>query len=84
MNSGGNGNHWLMVNTILTKSNRDGIGSTIRIVSSSGDKQHGYVTTAGSYLSASDKRVHFGLGPDRMVRLVEVKWPAERSSSLQM
>jgi hypothetical protein len=34
------------------------------------------VTTAGSYLSASDKRVHFGLGADRAVRLLAVTWPS--------
>ena len=76
MNRGGSENHWLIVNTIGTKSNRDGIGSAIRIVSSSGAEQHGYVTTAGSYLSASDKRVHFGLGTDRVIKLLEIKWPS--------
>jgi len=33
------------------------------------------VSAAGSYLSASDKRVHFGLGADRSARLVEITWP---------
>jgi hypothetical protein len=74
MNQGGNGNHWLMVNTIGTKSNRDGIGARLKLVGESGKPQYGYVTTAGSYLSASDKRVHFGLGADRSARL-EITWP---------
>lgn len=34
------------------------------------------MSTAGSYASASDKRVHFGLGADAIVRLVEVTWPS--------
>jgi hypothetical protein len=34
------------------------------------------VNTAGSYLSASEKRVHFGLGADRRVRLLELRWPS--------
>ena len=34
------------------------------------------VSTAGSYLSASDKRVHFGLGADRTVRVLEISWPS--------
>ncbi len=76
INQGGNGNHWLIVNTIGTKSNRDGIGARLKLVGESGKPQHGYVTTAGSYLSASDKRVHFGLGADRSARLLEITWPA--------
>ncbi len=83
MNRGGNGNHWLLVQAIGTKSNRDGIGSRIRVVSNSGAEQHGYVTTAGSYLSASDKRVHFGLGVDRVAKLVEITWPSGLVQKLQ-
>ena len=83
MNLGGNGNHWLIVNTIGTKSNRDGIGSAIRVVSNSGSEQYGYVTTAGSYLSASDKRVHFGLGADSVAKLVEITWPSGRVQKLE-
>ncbi|MCU1261003.1 MAG: ASPIC/UnbV domain protein [Bryobacterales bacterium] len=76
MNQGGTGNHWLIVNTVGTRSNRDGIGASIRVVGQSGAEQYGYVSTAGSYLSASDKRVHFGFGMDRMVTLLEVTWPS--------
>jgi enediyne biosynthesis protein E4 len=76
MNRGGNGNHWLLLKTVGTRSNRDGIGARIRVVSESGLEQHGFVSTAGSYVSASDKRVHFGLGQDTEVRLIEVRWPS--------
>jgi enediyne biosynthesis protein E4 len=76
MNRGGNGNHWLLVNTVGRRSNRDGIGSRIRVVSESGLEQHGFVSTASSYASANDKRVHFGLGRDTTVRLVEIVWPS--------
>ena len=75
LNQGGNGNHWLLVNTVGSASNREGIGASLRLVTESGLEQHGYVSTAGSYLSASDKRVHFGLGRDRLVRLLEIIWP---------
>ena len=76
MNRGGNGNHWLIVNTVGTRSNRDGIGARIRVVSESGVEQHGFVSTAGSYASASDKRVHFGLGSDATARRIEIVWPS--------
>lgn len=67
---------WLMVNTVGTTSNRDGIGAAIRIVAGSGREQHGFVSTSGSYLSASDKRVHFGLGSENSIKLLEVRWPS--------
>jgi hypothetical protein len=75
-NGGGNGNHWLLVNTVGTSSNRDGIGARIRVVGESGFEQYGIVTTAGSYQSANDKRVHFGLGQDKRAKLVEILWPS--------
>jgi hypothetical protein len=68
--------HWLMIDTVGSRSNRDGIGARIRIVSESGNEQYGFVSTAGSYLSASDKRVHFGLGSDRSIKKIEIKWPS--------
>ena len=75
-NGGGNGNHWLLIDTIGTRSNRDGIGAAIRLVTPAGLEQYGYVSTAGSYASANDKRVHFGLGPEADVRLLEIRWPS--------
>jgi enediyne biosynthesis protein E4 len=83
MNRGGNGNHWLMVNTIGTRSNRDGIGARIRVVSESGLEQYGFVSAAGSYASANDKRVHFGLGRDATARLIEIAWPAGATQRLE-
>lgn len=70
------GNHWLMVNTIGHKSNRDGIGAQIRVRLPSGQEQFGTVTAGGSYLSSNDKRVHFGLGASEAVKLLEVTWPS--------
>jgi enediyne biosynthesis protein E4 len=75
-NDGDNGNHWLIINTIGVRSNRDGIGARIRIVTADGAEQHGIVTTTGSYCSASDKRVHFGLGGSAEVELLEITWPS--------
>jgi hypothetical protein len=72
----GNRNHWLIVNTVGTKSNRDGIGAQLRIVTDDGKQQFAVVTTASSYLSASDKRVYFGLGKALIVKELEVDWPS--------
>jgi len=75
-NRGGNGNHWLILNLTGTASNRDAIGSKIRLVSDSGQQQTRFVSTAGSYISASDKRVHFGLASSKKIRLIEIIWPS--------
>jgi hypothetical protein len=72
----GNTNNWIAFDTVGNVSNRDGIGTRIRLVSSSGLTQYATVSTAGSYMSASDKRVHFGLGADKEVKLVELTWPS--------
>jgi hypothetical protein len=82
-NGGGNGNHWLLINTIGTVSNRDGMGSKIRVVSESDSEQHGIVSATGSYQSANDKRVHFGLGQDKTLKLVEITWPNGTVQSME-
>jgi len=76
LHNAGSSNHWLTVNTVGSVSNRDGIGAQIHLVSESGANQYATVTTGGSYFSASDKRVHFGLGADKTVRSLEIAWPS--------
>ncbi len=76
-------NHWLIVNTIGTRSNRDGLGTRIRLVSSSGAQQFGMVTSGGSYLSSNDKRVHFGMGRSGLVQLLELAWPSGKLQRLE-
>jgi hypothetical protein len=75
-NRGGNGNHWLMLNLTGTSSNRDATGAKIRLVTDNGQQQTRFVSTAGSYISASDKRAHFGLGSSKKLRLIEITWPS--------
>lgn len=70
------GNHWLTVRTIGTRSNRDGIGTRVAVTTASGTKLNGIVSTAGSYLSASDPRVHFGLGKNDKITRLEIAWPS--------
>ena len=69
-------NYWLLVNTVGTRSNREGIGAALRLVSGSGREQRAFVSTAGSYMSSNDKRVHFGLGSERTIRLLEISRPS--------
>jgi hypothetical protein len=68
-------NHWLTLKLVGHKSNRDGIGAEVKITTSKGSQTE-TVTTAGSYLSSSDKRVHFGLGSDAAAQTIEIRWPS--------
>jgi enediyne biosynthesis protein E4 len=74
-NDGGNSNNSIMIKTVGVKSNRDGIGARVKIVS--GDlTQIDEVHSGGSYLSQSDLRLHFGLEKRNKVDLIEVYWPS--------
>jgi enediyne biosynthesis protein E4 len=74
-NVGTDGNHWLSLSLIGTASNRDGIGSKVRLTTDGVKQQTRFVSTAGSYISANDKRVHFGLGLSKKAQ-VEITWPS--------
>ncbi len=68
-------NHWLLLKLVGHKSNRDAIGAQIKIMTGDGP-QYATVTTAGSYLSSGDQRVHFGLGKQTQVLTIEIRWPS--------
>jgi hypothetical protein len=68
-------NHWITFKLVGVKSNRDGIGAQIKLTTADGS-QYATVTTASSYESSSDKRVHFGLGSANAVTQVEIHWPS--------
>jgi len=67
---------WLTVRLEGRKSNRDGIGARLRIVTESGREQWNHATTSVGYASSSDRVVHFGLGSEKTVRLLEIRWPS--------
>jgi hypothetical protein len=69
MNKGGK-LHWLTITLRGTRSNRDGYGARVQV---NGETR--FATSAGSYLSSSDKRLHFGLGTAEKAE-VDIKWPS--------
>ena len=80
-NDGGNANHWLEVLPIGTKSNRDGIGSSLRLTSEGAT--HVEQSKGGmSYMSASDPRIHFGLGKRAKIESLEITWPSGKVDKL--
>jgi hypothetical protein len=68
-------NHWLTLQLVGHRSNRDAIGAEIKLVTAAGP-QWETVSTGGSYLSSSDKRVHFGLGAQTKAESMEIRWPS--------
>ena len=78
-----NANHWLTLKLQGRASNRDGIGAQIKLTSASGAAQFVTVSTTGSYLSASDKRAHFGLGNDTAAKEIEIHWPSGIAQKLE-
>jgi hypothetical protein len=75
MNTSPQKNHWLELSLEGVKSNRDGIGARIKVVTKAG-AQYNHVTTASGYASSSAGPVHFGLGADASADLVEIHWPS--------
>ena len=73
-------NHWLTLLLIGHKSNRDAIGAEVKITTTKGP-QVATVTTSSSYLSASDKRLDFGLGADSEAREIEFTGQRHRAEA---
>ena len=73
--SGSDRNHWIILKLVGVKSNRDGLGTKVKITTSRGT-QYNQATTAVGYNSSSDKRLHFGLGSAGVVDTMELTWPS--------
>ena len=74
-NDGGNANHWLTIQLVGTKSNRDGNGASLKLTSE-GLVRVEQVKGGGGYLSASDTRIHFGFGKRAKIDSLEITWPS--------
>jgi hypothetical protein len=74
-NDGGNANHWLTVQLVGTKSNRDGVGASLKLTAE-GLVQVEQAKGGMSYMSASDPRIHFGLAKRTKITSLEISWPS--------
>ncbi|HXZ81795.1 MAG TPA: CRTAC1 family protein [Terriglobales bacterium] len=81
-NDSGNGNHWITLQLVGTRSNRLAIGARVKAIAGS-LVQIDEVHSGGSYLSQSDMRIHFGLGDAAKVDRVEIRWPSGQTETLQ-
>ena len=68
--------HWIQVRLEGVRSNRSGYGSVVELFRKDGTSIQRWVRGDGSYLSANDPRVHFGLGKSATVDRIQVRWPA--------
>jgi len=75
MNRSPSAGHWLDIALHGTKSNRDGIGARIKVVTKAGT-QYNHQTSSVCYASSSLGPVHFGLGSESNVQKVEITWPS--------
>jgi hypothetical protein len=75
MNSGEGGNHWLLLDLVGRRSSRDPIGAKVKVTTASGRALYNHVSISTGFMSSSDKRVHFGLGSEKRVASIEIRWP---------
>jgi hypothetical protein len=78
-----NANNWVSFKVIGTKSNRNGLHARITL-EASGKKRLATVRAGSSYLSASDRRVYFGLGAAKRIERVTVVWPSGTRDTLSL
>ncbi len=71
----GGTNHWLSVSARQPSANRFAFGAWIGVERTGKPTLWRRVRTDGSYLSASDARVHFGLGDSPAIAAVVIQWP---------
>jgi enediyne biosynthesis protein E4 len=83
LNSGDNGRHWLWLDLVGKKSNRDAIGARVKLTTSSGRVLHNHVSPSVGFMSSSDRKLHFGLGGDSAAKTVEIRWPSGKTQTLE-
>jgi hypothetical protein len=71
-----NANNWVTFQLVGTKSNRMAIGAQLKVTTEDGASQYDIVATSAGYAASRDPRPHFGLGPFKTVKQLEVRWPS--------
>jgi hypothetical protein len=71
-----NSNHWVAFQLVGTKSNRMAIGAQLKVTTEDGNSQYDIVSTSAGFAASRDPRAHFGLGPFKVVKELEVRWPS--------
>ena len=74
-------NNWITIRTEGTRSNRFGLGATLRIQTTAGVQVREINATA-SYQSSNDVRLHVGVGADKTIQKIEIRWPSGSTQTL--
>jgi enediyne biosynthesis protein E4 len=82
LNETRNSSHRVLLHLVGTKSNRAAIGARVTVYTPQ-MAQIDEVRGGGSYLSSSDQRLHFGLGPERTIEKIEIEWPSGAREELK-
>jgi hypothetical protein len=83
MNRSPGAGHWLLIKLIGAKSNREGVGTKIKLTPDRGPVQYNHASTSVGFSSSSDDRVHFGLGPATVATKIELTWPSGKRQVLE-
>ena len=75
LNENASSGHWIQL-ALSGKQNRHGVGALVVVTMEDGRQLWRHVQSDGSYASASDLRVHFGLGKEQVVKTIEIRWPS--------
>ena len=75
--------HWLLVKTVGGRSNRDGTGAKVKVVTAVGGPLRPRRTPRSVTAARRIRRVHFGLGADAVVRELTVTWPSGKVQTLK-
>ena len=82
LNSGNATSHWLLLDLTGTASSRDAIGAKVKLTTGSGRELYNHVAVSVGFMSASDRRVHFGLGAEKAIKSIEIRWPSGKTQTL--
>ena len=74
--------HWIGLRLTGTRSNRDGIGARVKLITAGGT-QWNRVTTAAGYAGSHEPAVHFGLGTESRVSRIDIEWPSGTHQTLE-
>ena len=74
-NQGVKPGNWIILRAKGTRSNRFGLGATVKLQTAEG-VQVREINNVASYLSSNDTRLHFGLGSARTIQQIEIVWPS--------
>ena len=81
-NDSKSGNNWIKIKLIGVKTNREGIGARVKVITEDGTQTE-EVRGSNSYYSANDKRLNFGVGNNKKIKTIEVRWSNGKVETLK-